>query len=447
MPPSRSPGAGRCPGRSGGSAEDKGQEHRCESPRCQFRAGSSCQPGQVEVSGAHKPFQYQAQVAQSGLDSSCVPPSRSPGTDRGPGRSGGSAEEKGQLQLSFVPGCAFSAAVGQEHRCESPLCQFHAGSSCQSGQVEVSGAHRPLQRQAQVALSGLESSCVPQSRCLGAGRCPGRSGGSAEGKGQLQLSFVPGCALSAACGQEHRCESLRCQFRAGSSCQPGQVEVSGAHEPFQHQSRSPGADRCPGRSGGSAEDKGRLRLSLVPGCAFSAAVGPEHRCESPLGQFRAGSPCQPGQVEVSGAHKPLQHQAQVAQSGLDSSCVPQSRSPDAGRCPGRSGGSVEGKGQLQLPLVPGCAFSGQDRCESPLGQFHAGSSCQPGRSRSQVHTSRFSIRLRLPCQVWTQVAGRSPGPQLHVGAQAVQVAVQKGNGSCSIQVHQVACVAKPWFTT
>ena len=601
VPLSRSPGADRCPGRSGDSAEDKGQlrlslvpggafsaavgqEHRCKSPLGQVHAGSSCKPGQVEVSGAHEPLQHQAQVAQPGLDSSCMPPSRSPGADRCPGRSGDSAEDKGQLRLSLVPGGAFSAAVGQEHRCESSLGQFHAGSSCQPGQVEVSGAHKQLQHQAQVAQSGLDSSCVSPSRSPGAGRCPGRSGGSAEGKGQLQLSFVPGCAFSAAFGQEHRCESPRCQFCAGSSCQPGQVEVSGAHMPFQYQaqvaqsgldsscvppSRSPGTDRCPGRSGGSAEDKGQLRLSLVPGgafsaavgqehrcesprgqfhagssyqpgqvevsgdtsrfssrlsspsqvwipvacrspgaqvqvgaqagqvavlrvrgscscllcqgalsllhavrstgararsvksmqevcasqvrlrsqvhtghCSFSAAVGQEHRCESPLGQFHAGSSCQPGQVEVSGAHQPLQHQAQLAQSGLDSRCVPQSRSPDAGRCPGRSGNCLWCQGALSL-LHAVRSTGARARSVNSMQEVLA----SQVRLRSQAHTGHSSIRLRLPCQVWTRVAGRSPGPQLHVVAQAGQVAVQKGNGSCSIQVHQVACVAKPWFTT
>ena len=270
------------------------------------------------------------------------------------------------------------------------------------------------------------------------------------------------------------------------------------------QSRSPGAGRCPGRSGGSAEGKGQLRLSLVPGCAFSAAVGQEHSCESPLGQFRAGSSCQSGQVEVSGAHEPFQYQAQVAQSDLDSSCVPPSRSPGADRCPGRSGGSAEDKGasqdrsrsqvhtsrcsirlrlpsQVWIPVAchsPGAqmqvgAQAGQVAvlsargcrcllCQGALSLLHAVRStgararsvnsmqevlASQVRLRSQVHTGHSSIRLRLPCQVWTQVACRSPGPQLHVGAQAGQVAVQKGNGSCSIQVHQVACVAKPWFTT
>ena len=127
--------------------------------------------------------------------------------------------------------------------------------------------------------------------------------------------------------------------------------------------------RLPSQIWSPVQDKGRLRLSLVPGCSFSAAVGQEHRCESPLGQFHAGSSCQPGQVEVSGAHQPLQHQAQVpSQVWIPGAC----RSPGAQMQVGAQAGQV-----AVLRAGGSCNCLCQEhRCESPLCQFHAGSSCQ-----------------------------------------------------------------------
>ena len=86
-----------------------------------------------------------------------------------------------------------------------------------SGQVEVSGAHRPLQHQAQVALPGVDPGCGPQPRTSAACSCPDRSGGSAEGQWQLQHSGASGCM----CGQTmvHHLMACRALHRA-SGC-PG----------------------------------------------------------------------------------------------------------------------------------------------------------------------------------------------------------------------------------
>ena len=118
-------------------------------------AGSSCQTGQVEVSGAHKPFQYQAQVAQSGLDSSCVPPSGSPGADRCPGRSGDSAEDK-----------AVAAVFGARGRF---LCCSRSGA-----QVRESARSIPC-RKFLPARSGRGLRCTQAASASGSG-CPVRFG-------------------------------------------------------------------------------------------------------------------------------------------------------------------------------------------------------------------------------------------------------------------------------
>ena len=156
------------------------------------------------------------------------------------------------------PGCVPVSVIDE---CEGPFCQRKAGTVLQSGQVEAPGAHRSMQRQAQVALSGSHPVCVPQPRTSGACRCPGRSGESAEGKLQLQQSFVSGCIVPAVVNQHSsqvcqchapvpvvsgpllgepagldpgyvavsgaacKCQGSFCQFQAGKVHMPGQVEV------------------------------------------------------------------------------------------------------------------------------------------------------------------------------------------------------------------------------
>ena len=154
-----------------------------------------------------------------------------------------------EVHSGVVPGCVSVPEI--EDECQAPVCQFEAGKVMLPGLVEDPGARRSLQCQAQVALSGLASGCVPQSRASGAGGCPSRSGERAEDMWQLQQSFTSGCTVPSAFECERSLQVRQCHA-------PGPV-VSG---PFR------------GESAG-----------LDPGCV---PVSEGEECQGPFCQRKAG---------------------------------------------------------------------------------------------------------------------------------------------------------------